>query len=64
MIWSGVIKSMTVEYVLLMTPIVFQLKKLRDGYSVGKERMMTEILVTGPFLVGFPLILIYNIKTK
>ena len=64
MFWSGFIESTTVEYTLLMAPIIIQLKKLRDGYSVGKERMISEILVTGPILVGLPLFLMNYIRIK
>ena len=62
MVWSGVIKSITLQYTLFITPIVIQMKKLLDGFEVGKERMLKEILITAPILIGFPLVLLYNIR--
>jgi hypothetical protein len=59
--WSGSIKGMVLEYIMLATPAMVNMKKLLYGYSLGRNRMIIEVSVIVPSVVFFPFFLIYLI---
>ena len=58
-IFSGLIRMQTIEYIVFLTPMVGQLKRLMNNEQVGRTRMIFELSVLVPLLVVFPIFLIY-----
>lgn len=52
---------MTLEYIMLATPVLVNMKKLLDGHNLGRNRMITEVYIIAPVIVIFPFFLIYYI---
>ena len=57
--FSGILRLQTIEYIIFLTPMVGQLKRLMNNEQVGRNRMIFELSVLVPLLVAFPIFLIY-----